>query len=248
MHIVSKKLFRFLFLFVLGCSILPAARSQAVSPGMEVLQMIKVANTYRYAPNLSFDVQVTYADSVAVDSVVEQITANYKLHSGLFYTYIDSTEIVQGNLYNVRVSHTDSVITIRNRDVYPDVLNMPVTDTLYWRTFAQGLTATDINDSTRALKIIFKPGAVFSSYEIKYSTRSFLLQEVKCYMPADTTGADPGLYASGKALIKFVFSGYSTSAVGNEWFSEDKFVSLINGRFQPKPDYNGYFIETTIAQ
>jgi hypothetical protein len=174
--------------------------------------------------------------------------ANYKLHSGLYYTYIDSTEIVQGNRYLVRVNHNDSLIIVSDRQAYPDVLNMPVTDTLYWKTFIQSISVTDLNDSTRVLIAKFKPGAAYTSYEVQYSSDSYLLQDVKCYMSASSPGADTTLFPSGKSLIRFTFSGYSTNPVSSVWFNEDKFIFSQDGLFQPKPDYTGYVIETNIAQ
>jgi len=222
--------------------------SQTVKPGSEIFEMVSIAETYRDAPDLSFNVQINYTDSANTGTIIEQMTANYKLHSGLFYTYIDSTEIVQGNRYLVRVNHDDSLIIVSDRQEYPDVLNIPVTDTLYWRTFIQSISVTDLNDSTRLLVAKFKPGAAYTSYEIQYSSDNYLLQDVKCYISASAPGVDASLFPSGKALIRFTFSGYSTNPVGSAWFSEDKFIVSQNGQFQPRPDYTGYVIETNIAQ
>ncbi|MFT3945714.1 MAG: hypothetical protein QM763_01975 [Agriterribacter sp.] len=238
-----KYIFPLLLVIVLGGN----ARAQStVSPGSETFQMLRIAERYRYAPDLSFTVNIKYTDSLSVDSVAEELNAVYKLHGGLFYTYIDSTEIVQGSRYSIRVNHYDSTITIRNRSAYPDVMNMPVTDTLYWKTFAQSFSVTNVNDSVRTLKVIFKPGAGFTSYEIRYSTRTYLLEYVKCYMPANSPGVEPDLFPSGKALILFTFSGYSNAPVSGDWFSEDRFITVINGVFQPKSAYSGYFIEPAI--
>lgn len=224
------------------------SRSQAVLPGTEIMQMLMLAETYRLAPNLSFDIQIKYTDSLNTDSVVEQMSGNYKLHGGLYYTYIDSTEIVQGSRYSVKVSHLDSVIAIRDRQEYPDVMNMPVTDTLYWKSFAQSFTTTNVNDSVRTLKIRFKPGAMFSSYEVKYNFKTYRMEQVKCYMPANTPGTDEDLFPSGKALITFTFSNYSTAPIAGTWFSEDKFIVYQAGQFVPRPAYTGYFVETNITQ
>ncbi|MBX3255772.1 MAG: hypothetical protein KF862_16680 [Chitinophagaceae bacterium] len=222
--------------------------SQSVIPGTELFQMVKLAETYRYIPNLSFDIDIRYTDSLDVDSVIEQVSGNYKLHGGLYYTYIDSTEIVQGSRYSLKISHWDSVISVRDRQDYPDVMNMPVTDTLYWATFTQGITLTNVNDSVRTLKIRFKPGALYSSYEVRYNFKTFLMEQVKCYMPAGTPGVDPGSFPSGKGLITFTFSNYSTAPVSGAWFSEDKFIVYQDGQFVPRPDYTGYFVETNITQ
>ncbi|MGN6490521.1 MAG: hypothetical protein ACTHLE_00890 [Agriterribacter sp.] len=224
------------------------AKAQSVTPGSELFQMLKIAETYRYVPNLSFDVQIRYTDSVAVDSVIDEMSGHYKLHGGLYYTYLDSTEIVQGKKYSLRVSHWDSVISIRDRQDYPDVMNMPVTDTLYWRTFTQSISVTNVNDSVRILKIWFKPGARYSSYEIRYNFKNYRMEQVKAYMPANTPGTDADLFPSGKALIKFTFSNYSTTPINGSWFSEDKFVVQQGGQFVARPDYTGYFIETNITQ
>lgn len=217
-----------------------------VSPGSEIFQMLRIAERYRYAPNLSFDVNIKYTDSASTGSIAEELNASYKLHGGLFYTYADSTEIVQGSRYSIRVNHYDSSMLIQNRSEYPAVMNMPVTDTLYWKTFAQSFSVTNINDSVRTLKVTFKPGASFTSYEIRYSNKTWLMEYVKCYMSAGSPGIDPGLFPSGKVLILFTFSGYSKTPISSDWFNEDRFITVADGVFQPKAIYNGYFIETNI--
>lgn len=237
-----------LILACFTCCSLLLCRAQAIIPGAEIMEMVQLAESYRSAKNLSFNVAIKYTDSLDTGAVIEEMTAAYKLHSGNYYTYIDSTEIVQGGRYSLRVNHTDSVIAIGNRQTYPDVMNIPVTDTLYWKTFILGRTATQINDSTRNLKITFKPGALYSSYEVRYNFRRYRMEQVKVYMPADLPGADPDLFPSGKALITFTFSGYDTSALDAGWFSEDRYILYQDGQFQPKAPYTGYFIETNITQ
>lgn len=222
--------------------------SQSVTPGSELFQIVKLAETYRHIPNLSFDISIRYTDSLDVDSVVEQMSGNYKLHGGLYYSCIDSTETVQGSRYSVRISHWDSVISVRDRQDYPDVMNMPVTDTLYWQTFTQGITLTNVNDSVRTLKIRFKPGAMYTSYEIRYNFKTYRMEQVKCYMSTNTPGVEEDLFPSGKALILFTFSNYSTAPITGSWFSEDKFVLWQGGQFVPRPGYTGYFVETNITQ
>ncbi|HTN08280.1 hypothetical protein [Agriterribacter sp.] len=236
------------FLTSVACCLMLCAAAQAVIPGTEIMEMVQLAESYRHAKNLSFNVDIKYTDSLDTDTTIEQISANYKLHGGYYYTYIDSTEIVQGNRYSLRVSHTDSVISIRSRQTYPDVMNMPVTDTLYWKTFVQSLTVTAVNDSVRTLKIKFKPGALYSSYEVKYNFKRYRMTQVKAYMPADLPGTDPDLFPSGKAVITFTFSGYDTSLLDAGWFNEDKYIIYQGGQFQPKAPYTGYFIETNITQ
>jgi len=231
-----------------ACAVALVGESQTVTPGSEIMEMIKLAETYRQADNLSFNVDIKYTDSLNTDSTIDQMAASYKLHSGLYYTYIDSTEMLQGTRYNLRVSHIDSVITIRDRQIYPDVMNMPVTDTLYWKTHLQSISVTGVNDSTRLLKITFKPGAMYSSYEVKYNFKKYYMVQVKAYMPADLPGTDPGLFPSDKALITFTFSGYSNAVLDATWFNEDKFIIYQGGQFQPKAPYTGYFIETNITQ
>ncbi len=230
------------------CCLMLLGKAQTIIPGTEIMEMVQLAESYRYAKDLSFNVDISYTDSLDTDTTIEQMNACYKLHSGYYYTYIDSTEIVQGPRYSLRISHTDSIISIRDRQAYPDVMNMPVTDTLYWKTFTQNMAVTNINDSVRMLKIYFKPGALYSSYEVRYDFKKYRMQQAKAYMPADLPGTDPDLFPSGKALITFTFSGYDTSPLNAGWFNEDKYIRFQDGQFQPKAPYTGYFIETNITQ
>ncbi len=224
-----------------------AARGQDTASWKGIMEMVTLSGHYKNVQNLSFAVDIRYTDSVNTATAVEQMQARYKLHKGSFYSLIDSTEFIQGSRYQLKINHYDSVISVYNRRETADLFNIPVKDSLFW-SLTQSVHAGDVNDSVRLIRIVFRPGARFTSYELTYIKGSYRIRQVKCYFSAHQPGVDPGLFPSGKALISFSYRDYSTEPVGGAWFNEDKFVTLREGRFVPQPAYAGYYIETNISQ
>lgn len=213
--------------------------SQEVPKGLELVEIMKIAETYRSTTDLSFSMLCTYADSAAPATIVEQLAGRYKIHEGKFWSMLDSIEYLQGGLYNMAVYHKDSVIIISNRQEYTSVLQLPLMDSLFLEASVAGMMVTRVNDSTRALKILFTEQSPYRSYEVQYDLSSYLIRKVKYYL-AGAAGDTPG--GSGVTLITMNFDNYSDAVNSDEYFKESKFVYRHVDEILAQPAYSGYKI------
>ena len=225
------------------------AHAQSVIKGFEYGEIMNIAEAYRQAPNLSFDLQFNYADSVRQDSIVEQINGSYKLQNGMYWAIIDSTEILQGTNYNVSVFHYDSVIAVANPQRYTNVLQLPFLDSLFRAQNIDSMNVTNVNDSTRSLRMYFNPASFYSSYVINYDLNTYLMNSITYFVktPAyedldgdEDSGHLDGDEGSGISMIKIIFSGYSYQVIDNSYFDESKFIYRQGGQFFTKPDYANF--------
>lgn len=220
--------------------------SQEIPKGFEITEIVKMAEAYRQVPNISFDIYFTYADSAHDDVVLEELKGSYKIHNGNYWGMLDSIEYLQGNQYNLAIFHKDSTITINNRQEYTAVFQIPLLDSVFRESSVSGMQVVRINDSTRSLKILFKPEAYYRSYEIQYDLNTFLIRKVKYYLKDSESGDDPN--SSGIVCVAFTFSNYSTESVGEAYFDESKFIRRYGDQIIAQPAFEGFKLITADAQ
>jgi hypothetical protein len=211
--------------------------AQDIPKGLEQMEIIKVAEAYRTATNLSFDVNFTYADSATPASVTEQMAGAYKIRQGKYWGIIDSVEFLQGSQYNMAVYHHDSVIVISGRQEYTSVLQLPLMDSLFREANIADMSVRNLNDSTRSLRILFNRQSPYHSYEMEYDMITYRIRRVKYYlteMAPDTPGA------SGVVCVTIQFSNYSENMLSDDAFSESKFVYRFADEVKLQPAYRDF--------
>jgi hypothetical protein len=235
------------FVVALVCIVTFSHAQHLAHQGFEIQEIIKIAETYRNAPNLSYNVDYYYYDSAHADSALEHLTGYSKISDGRYYTFLDSTEYIQGYQYNVMVSHRDSTIAVDNRQEYMDLTRLPLLDSIFQSQYVDSLKVYETDDvPTNSLLVYLSPQSQYSGYLMVYNRLSYTVQSVAFYIKDvprnDTT------YSTMTGLMRMVFSGYSTNAVTQDVFWEDKFIYKQEGEIRLKPAYASYqlFDNTTI--
>jgi len=208
--------------------------AQDVPKGLELMEIVKVAEAYRTAPDLSFDINFTYADSTTPTAITEQVAGSYKIHDGKYWGIIDSIEFLQGVQYNMAVYHQDSVIVITNRQEYTSVLQLPLMDSLFREANISDISVINLNDSTRALRILFNGQSPYHSYELEYDMSTYRIRQVKYYL-ADMAADKPG--TSGVVCVTMYFTNYSEKLISDDEFRESKFVFRFADEVKLQPAY-----------
>ncbi len=211
--------------------------AQNMPKGLEVMEIIKIAEAYRNASDLSFDVNISYADSATQTSITEQIAGSYKIHAGKYWGMIDSVEFLQGSSFNMAVYHSDSIILISDRQEYTSVLQLPLMDSLFREANIADMSVNDLNDSTRSLLIVFNAQSPYHSYGLKYDIATNRIKQVKYYL-TEMTSDTPG--ASGVVCVTMDFSNYSENLISDDEFNESKFVYRFADEIKLQPAYEGF--------
>ncbi|HET7118560.1 MAG TPA: hypothetical protein VFI29_18845 [Hanamia sp.] len=236
------------FLIIAFCCLGTILKAQGVIKGFEAGEIINIAQAYQQAPNLSFDLDFTYADSASADSIIEELHGSFKISNGRYYSIIDSTELVQGSKYNIAVFYYDSVITISSPHQYSNLLQLPFLDSLFLKANIDSMAVIQLNDSTRRLQMYFDSTSKFSSYTVDYDQNSYLMDSViyrtkgPYYDPNDP-GGDPFevfVPANVASVIIIKFSNYSYQVIDNSYFMENKYIYTQNGQFFVQPQYSGF--------
>ncbi|HEU4470108.1 MAG TPA: hypothetical protein VFR58_03415 [Flavisolibacter sp.] len=208
-----------------------------VEQGFELLQVQKIAEVYKRAPNLSFSTNYTYADSSSPGTILEQMSGITQLQEGRFRTIIDSVECVQGNQYTVIAYLRDSQITVNDRVPNADILKLSLLDSLFRASSVDSLSITNVNDSTRQLTVFFYEQSVYRLYKLRYDKLRYYVRSIEYYLKDVPDGTGTSV---GTALIKVDFSNYSTAPLDPSIFNEDRFIYKANGQFMAKPPYEAF--------
>lgn len=212
--------------------------SQEIPAGFEITELVKISEAYRITTDISYDMTFTYADSARQDTVLEQLQGNYKIHNGKYWGILDSIEYLQSSLYSMVIYHADSTILVNSRQEYAPVLQIPLMDSIFREANVARMEVSGLNDSTRSLRVIFNPGSYYHSYELQYDLNTFLLRQLKYYLPELDTNDFPG--SSGIVCITINFSNYSGQAISDTFFNESRFVYEQGGQLLAQPSFTGY--------
>lgn len=226
-----------LFPVLLFCSFSFHTQGQQVIKGFETQEIYNISQTYRYTSSLSFTLQINYADSARQDSVLEQIPASYKMQNGMYWAMIDSTEMVQGQKYNVTVFHYDSVIAISNSLPNTNVMQLPLIDSLFRAQNIHSMDVKDLNDSTRALHMYFTPESQYTGFIINYNSDSYLINSITYYIKSSV---DEDNEVSGTGMIKVIYSNYTFGPIDDSYFRESKFIYKQDGKFFATTPYSDF--------
>ena len=212
--------------------------SQDVSKGMEMLELVKISETYRLARDMSFDMHYTYADSARPKTILEEMYGKYKIHNRKYWSMIDSIELVQGNQYSLGIYYNDSLIMVNRKQDYSNVMQVPMMDSLFREAHVSDIRVNQLNDSTRTLKIRFNDQSPYRAYEMQYDLNNFLIRKLKYYITATTD--DEKSITSGVECIAISFSNYSDEVVSDDYFNETKFIDLRGDQLVTQPAFAGF--------
>ena len=235
-------------LMITLCCFASLIKAQGVIKGFEAGEIINIAEAYRQAPNLSFNVDFSYADSASSDSIIDELSGSYKISNGRYYSMIDSTELVQGSKYNIAVFNYDSVIAISSPHQYSNILQLPFLDSMFRKANIDSMTVLQVNDTTRRLQMYFDTTSKFSTYIVDYDQNSYMMDSViyrtrgPYYDPMDPGGDPFDVFVPARVASVFTikFSNYSNQVIDGSYFMENKYVYTQNGQFFVQPQYSGF--------
>jgi hypothetical protein len=226
-------------IIIAGCMGLSfSALAQDIPPGMEITEIFNIMETYRQAPHVSFDVQFQYADSTQPAVILEQLYGNYKMQNGKIRGRIDSTEFIQGDVYNLTVFHDDSIISVSDRQRNNDLLRLPFLDSVFRNQNIDSMYITQLNDSTRSLKINFKTGSGYSGYELQYDLNNYYIRKIQYAIPG--ANMDENSTGSSTSIVSIFFTNYNTAIIDESNFREDAFIRKQGTQLFAQPAYNGF--------
>jgi hypothetical protein len=206
-----------------------------VEKGFEFQEIVKIAEMYKNAPNLSFTIDYNYADSLHPDSTLEHLAGSCKMSDSRYYTNLDSAEYIQGYQYNVAVFYRDSAIIVNDRQEYADLMKLPVLDSVFNGAYVDSMKIVAIDTASNTLYLYLSPSSPYSKYYLIYSPLNYRILGIGFYIKNAPIGE-----AIGTAKVSISFSNYSTNPIPQDTFWEDKFIYRQSGEVRLKPTYASY--------
>lgn len=148
----------------------------------ELLDMIKIGQTYQSADLLSFDVSYDFADSTKPTVILEHKTGKCGMYNDMFWGSVDTTtEYVQGHQYYLVVDNQDKKIYVYDKLNYSRAINIPLLDSLFNEAMLLDLIITKPGGVYKKLTIKYAPGTQYKQVDMVYDSTTYLLSSIAYY-------------------------------------------------------------------
>jgi hypothetical protein len=215
------------YLLVLLCWMSTSSFGQAVPPGTEIQELVKIADVYANIPNLSFDLKYTYADSLTWHDHTDSMTAACKISYGRSIVTNSQMDVLNGAEYNVYVDKEDSIIMVNRRHDYESIFQLPLLDSVFREAHVLGMSISITDDSTWTFRVTFKPDSYYSFYEMQYNPGNGYIRYVN-YHTRNEAG-DHNIPADHVICSYLYMTNYSDVSVDPVLFNENRYFYLLNG-------------------
>lgn len=210
---------------------------QRVENGFELLELIKIAEAYKAAPSLSFDLNYTLADSTVPGEPFESIYGSAKINEGRYWTMLDDVVFVQGQEHNLTIYHADSMIVVNEMSEYGEIFKLPVLDSLFRDAHIDSIHVQQIDDTSRVINFFFNAQSGYSKYKLYFHKFNYRIKKLEYYVK-NLPSNDGTTVLTG--LVTVNVSNYSTTAFSNEIFREDTYIYKQNGDVYARGAFLGY--------
>jgi hypothetical protein len=215
--------------------------AQAVPKGTEIQELVWVSQVYANAPNLSFSLSYSYADSLYPTTLLDSSMMTCKLSKGRSFTSNTEVEYLQGREFNVYVSKDDSLVMVSPAQDYKSLFKAPLLDPAFREGHVNGMLICEINDSTRKLCVGFRPESYYVNYIMVYDPRNGFVKSISF-----CTRNLYGMYdlpADHILKTTMTMTGYSTAPVEAIVFNENRYVYRLNGELFLQPEWEGFRLQ-----
>jgi hypothetical protein len=212
-----------------------------VAVGNEFQELVRIGYVYENAPNLSFNLRFTYADSLTWQTLTDSMHASCKLSYGRSFMSNNDMEILKGSEYYVFVDKEDSLIMAAPRRMDESIFQMPLLDSVFLKAHVSSVSIHELNDTAWKFRVIFNPDSYYSLYEMVYNPKTMLIYFVNYH-----ARNDPGAYdiPSDHIVCAFVYmTNYSDATIDPTTFNESRYFYKLNGSLYLQQAWNQFEFE-----
>lgn len=214
---------------------------QSVPAGTELQELVRIGDLYTNTPNLSFSIKVSYADSIAQETILDSTVYTYNLSYGKTYLTNNEMEMLEGGQYSVYVDKEDSLIIVAQGQPNKTVFQIPVMDSVFRNAHISGMSTQDINDTTRKLFMYFNPGSIYRAYNMLYNPQTGIVKSVTYFVNNEDNTFD--LPAGHILCIRIELNNYSDTVMDALLFNENRYFYILNGSMYLQPAWQGYLLQ-----
>ena len=204
----------------------------------------KLAEKYRSIPYLSFDVEYSYSIDKQPGESLEKIAGSFKMNGDKFQYSLANTQVTYNGDMSVIFYNDDSVIylsksssSLMNNPVsgLDSVLNIQGYEFLVVEEGKKDIITMYSQDTSNVKKIIYEINKSSGLLEkmVQVINDSYMYEH-----PQQRSAGDTNSYA----VISTIFSNYSTRSFDTKIFQTDKYVTKVNGKYQPVHPYQSYTV------
>lgn len=219
---------RILFFFLVAFRLMPAAaQPPAVPPGTELQELVRIMDVYGGISNLSFDMKITYADSLTWEDIIDSTMYECKISHGKTFLTNEEVETLYGREYYVYVDKVDSFVIATPIGAEQSIFQAPFLDSTFRANHVDYFSTYDIDDSTRVFLVFFKPESNFLTYYMIYDSNTGLIKVINFHARNEIEAYD---IPSDHIVCATVYmENYSVAPLDPTIFNENRYIYRLNG-------------------
>lgn len=185
-----------------------------------------------------------YLYTVGDHRLIEQHRSSFKKKGAFYLTSDAEQELLVNANYIILVDHEDKDVIVRKnretggkKNVLPDVLPQHLglyVDTLL--TFYAKVEPLPGSNALTSMYRFYPKAGPYTQVDMAIDRQGWLIKEIVLYPeePEEMDGREVPVY------LKIQFVNYTTQAVVGNEFSEDRYLSKVNGVLKLKPNFLKY--------
>lgn len=221
-------------------SLRPFCQQVPPPPGAELQELVRIAEVYTNVQNLSFNIFITYADSLTWQDIIDSALFDCKLSKGKALLTNDEMELLRGKQNTVYVDKIDSLMVVAPKSLDQEIFQAPLLDSTFRNAHVAGMAITVVDSFLWRFKVTFKPGSRFLTYDMDYDPTDGLIYSINFHV---ITPAGDHEVPEGHVICQTIYmGGYSEDPIDPVLFNEARFFYRLNGVLYPQPDWAGYTV------
>ncbi|BAV08135.1 hypothetical protein FLA_4168 [Filimonas lacunae] len=234
------------------------AQLQAVGADIDPYMIFtKIQQAYSGAGYISFNMHYKYAAKATPAILTDSLEGRAVIHGNNYYVVLDNVENMANDRHVFQVFPKESVIVLSNRTAANQsnaALPGMLPDTAMIRKNGLLLTAVE-NGKNYQLTITFPARHTYKKITLLVAANSGYIQKAIYEVASDALangeiakqeGGNQQSGLSGEdALVTVLYSDYSTAAIDESIFTDERFVVQENTEKKPASKYAGYTIYNT---
>lgn len=210
-----------------------------------IKKLTDIANAYKNANHLGFDVKYLYASEARPALYLDSLDGSFKINNNRYNYTVDNTQFVGNDSINLTIFNEDKIIYVNSPANIQSANPLAMIDSVM--TINQYSNAS-ISQAGLEQKITidFKPGYMFKKVEYYITPLTNLITRMMAIIEADQM-YDPGVKpifnkSNRYGILEVRFRSYKLSGFLDAIFSETQFLVRDGNQYKPARAYANYQI------
>ncbi|TWF45400.1 hypothetical protein FHW36_1011330 [Chitinophaga polysaccharea] len=219
-------------------------KGQTVENLDKAMDILSKAGAVYSKGQLSFDIRYTYANEEQPTVITDSLSGSIRMAGGNCFSVLQNSVVLKNARYNIALFKEDKLMYV-TKPAPKDSLNASPMAMIGAMVKQAGIKTCNITDKkdTTTIRFGFGAAAPYRFMEIKLDSKTSRVHQLqfaiqRALLPGAPSAADAD--STSYAMVKGVFSHYSTADIDAGLFDEKQFFTRKADKLLPSAAYEDY--------